>query len=223
MKTRLVLVEDHQIVRQGLRAVLGGVPEFDVVGEAADGLAALKVIESLTPDVVVLDLMIPSLSGLEVARSVTQRFDKLAVVILSMHSDVAYVNESFKAGALGYVLKAQNADELILAIRRAAVGSRYLSPAISEEELNAYAERSGEGVADAMNSLTLREREVLQMTAEGLSGAEIGRRLFISPRTVETHRANVMRKLGIRNQKEMVRYAVERGLIADHARVPESL
>jgi DNA-binding NarL/FixJ family response regulator len=213
MNLRLVIVEDHQIVRQGLHAVLRSEADFEVVGEAADGLAALRQVERLKPDVLVLDLMLPGLGGLEVARRVAQRHPTTRVVILSMHADVAYVAAALQAGAVGYVLKEESAKELTHAIREGAAGRRYISPAISEESLREYEKRSMEGQTDPMHALTLREREVLQMTAEGLSGIEIAERLFISVRTVETHRANLMRKLGVRNQKEVVRFAMERGLL----------
>jgi two-component system, NarL family, response regulator NreC len=159
--------------------------------------------------------MLPGLNGLEVTRRVAQRHSTTRVVILSMHADVAYVAEALRAGAIGYVLKEEGAQQLAQAIREGAVGRRYISPSISEESLRAYEKRVSDGPADPMHALTLREREVLQMTAEGLSGSEIAERLFISPRTVESHRANIMRKVGVRNQKELVRFALERGQKAD--------
>lgn len=210
MNLRLLLVENHQIVRQGLRAVLGNESGFEVIGEAADGVTALRQVERLKPDVLVLDLMLPGLGGLEVTRQVAQRHPATRVIILSMHADVAYVAEALRAGAVGYVLKEESAQQLALAIREGALGKRYVSPAISEEALHEYERRAKDGLADPMHSLTLREREVLQMTADGLSGGEIAQRLFISPRTVESHRANLMRKLRARNQKELVRIALER-------------
>ncbi len=212
MKLRLVIVDDHQIVRQGLLAVLRNEIGFEIVGEASDGLTGLRLVERLKPDVLVLDLMLSGLGGLEVTRRVAQRFSVTRVVILSMHADVAYVAEAFRAGAIGYVLKDEGAQQLAQAIREGAAGRRYISPSIPEESLRLYEQCALDDGADALHALTHREREVLQSTADGLSGGEIAQRLFISPRTVETHRANLMRKLGLRNQKEMVRFAVERGL-----------
>ena len=208
----LVIADDHQIVRQGLRAVLQGEPDFRVVGEAADGLEALKLVERLRPDVLVLDLMMPNLNGLEVLRRVARGSARPRVVVLSMHANEAYAHEALRAGAVAYVLKDHGAKELAQAIRSAVEGTRYLSALLSDEALRAYARKAGEpsSAPDPLRALTDREREVLQLTAEGHTGGDIARRLFISPRTVETHRANLMRKLKVRNQKELVRYALQR-------------
>ena len=210
----LLLADDHQIVRQGLRAILQAVPDFRLVDEAADGPEAVRLAERLQPDVLVLDLMLPGLNGLEVTRHVTRRLPRTRVVILSMHSNAAYVVEALQAGAVGYVLKEAGADDLVKAIRQAVVGQRYLSPGIPEADLIAYTQMTEGATLDPYKTLTLREREVLQLTVEGHSAAEIARRLFISRRTVESHRANLMRKLCVRNQKELTRYAVQRGILA---------
>jgi two-component system, NarL family, response regulator NreC len=222
MAVTLLLADDHQIVRQGLWALLRGVADFRVVGEAADGHDAVREAERLQPDVAVLDLMLPGINGLEVARRVVRRSPRTRIVMLSMHADEAYVIESLRAGASGYVLKDAGADELILGIRAAAAGKRYFSPPLSEPALGAYARKAAGNPLDPYHTLTAREREVLQMTAEGQSGTEIAHRLFISPRTVETHRANLMRKLGLRNLKEVVRYAVQRGVLPGDPPAPGS-
>jgi DNA-binding NarL/FixJ family response regulator len=222
MAVTLLLADDHQIVRQGLWALLKGVPDFRVVGEAADGHEAVREAERLEPDVAVLDLMLPGLNGLEVARRVLRRSPRTRVVMLSMHADQAYVLESLQAGASAYVLKDAGADELIQGIRAAADGKRYFSPPLSEPALGAYARKAAGAPLDPYHTLTAREREVLQMTAEGQSGSEIAHRLFISPRTVESHRANLMRKLGLRNLKEVVRYAVQRGVLPAEPPAPRS-
>jgi two-component system response regulator NreC len=208
----VMLADDHAIVRQGLRAILNTVSDVKLVGEAADGQEALRLAERLRPEVLVLDLMLPGLNGFEVARQVRRRSPHTQVVVLSMHSDAAYVLEALRAGALGYVVKDAGVEELLRAVRMAAAGRRYLSPPLSETALGAVAGRpEGEGLPpDPYETLTAREREVLQLTAEGLSGAAVAARLFISPRTVESHRANLMRKLGVRNQKELIRYALQR-------------
>jgi DNA-binding NarL/FixJ family response regulator len=208
----VLLADDHAIVRQGLRAILQTVPDIRLAGEAADGQEVLRLVERLSPDVLVLDLMLPGLNGFEVARQVRRRVPRTRVVVLSMHADAAYVAEALRAGAVGYVVKDAGIEDLLRAVRAAAAGKRYLSPPLSETALGAFARRAeGEAVpADPYETLTAREREVLQLTAEGHSGAAIAGRLFISPRTVETHRANVMRKLGVRNQKELIRYALQR-------------
>jgi DNA-binding NarL/FixJ family response regulator len=207
-----LLADDHQIVRQGLRAILASVPEFRLAGEAADGQETVRLVERLQPDVLVLDMMMPGLNGLEVTRRILRLSPRTRVVILSMHSHVAYVVEALRAGAAGYVLKESSVEELAQAIRAVVAGKRYLSPAISESALSAYLQNAAETTLDPYHTLTSREREVLQLTAEGLSGTEIAGRLFISSRTVETHRANLMRKLGVRNQKELIRFAVQRGI-----------
>jgi two-component system, NarL family, response regulator NreC len=210
MSLSIVLADDHQMVRQGLRCLLEEVSDFHVVGEAADGRAVAPLIAKLVPDVLILDLMMPGLNGLDVTRLVCSHTPHPAVVVLSMHANEAYVLEALRAGALAYVLKDASSDCLVKAIRTAAAGGRYFSPPLSEEAIEAYAEKLGSAATDPYQLLTVREREVLQLTTEGQSCTEIADRLFISARTVENHRANLMRKLGVRNQKELVRYAVER-------------
>jgi DNA-binding NarL/FixJ family response regulator len=221
MPITVILADDHQIVRQGLRALLKMEPDLHLVGEAADGREAVRLVERLQPQVLVLDLLMPGLNGLEALRQVARRAPRTRVIILSMHSNAAYVLEALRAGAIGYVLKESGAEELVHAIRAAAEGKRYLSPPIYEHELKAYAQRAEGTPPDPYHTLTAREREVLQLTTEGHSGTVIAERLFISPRTVESHRANMMRKLGVRNQKELIRYAIQRGLVsADQQGLP---
>ncbi|MBX3278876.1 MAG: response regulator transcription factor [Acidobacteria bacterium] len=209
----IVLADDHHIVRQAMRALLETVPDFKLVGEAGDGLEAVRTVERLTPGVLVCDLMMPALNGLEVARQVAQR-TRTRVLILSMHSNDAYVSEALSNGAAGYVLKDCQSSELIHAIREIAAGRRYLSPQISERAIELYGRKFGNMPEDPYQTLTTREREVLQLAAEGRTNAQISERLFISPRTIETHRANLMRKLGLQNHGELIRYAVKRGIIS---------
>jgi len=209
----VVLADDHRVVRQGLRALLEAGGRFCVVGEAGNGLEVARLVERLRPDVLVLDLMLPGLNGLEVTRRVKQLSPKTQVVILSMHNDESYVLEALKNGAAAYVLKDSSAEELVKAIGEAMAARRYLSPPLSEAAIEAYLGRAAAGAADPYESLSSREREVLQLAAEGHTNAKIGRRLFISPRTVEIHRANMMKKLGIRNRIELVRYALKRGIL----------
>jgi DNA-binding NarL/FixJ family response regulator len=209
----IVLADDHRVVRQGLRAVLEAEPNLRVIGEAGNGLDVIRLVERLHPDVVVLDLMMPGLNGLEVTRQIRKRSPKTHVVILSMHKDESYVIEALKNGAAGYVLKDSSAEELVKAVHEAAADRHYLSPPLSDSAIEAYVQRATAAATDPYSSLTEREREVLQLAAEGHTNAEIGKRLFISPRTVEVHRANMMQKLGLRNQTELIRYALRRGIL----------
>jgi DNA-binding NarL/FixJ family response regulator len=218
MRISVLLADDHTVVRQGLRALLEHETDLDLVGEAADGLEVLRLVEKLKPAVLVLDLMMPGLNGLEVCERVCRLEQGTRVVVLSMHSEEAYVHAALRAGALGYVVKGATSQELIRAIREAAHNRRFLSSAISEKGLAAYASRAMSAPADTYDTLTAREREVLQLAAEGYSSSEIAQRLFISPRTVETHRSNLLQKLGLKGQTELVRYAIRRGIVSVEAK-----
>jgi two-component system response regulator NreC len=211
--TTIVLADDHHIVRQGLRRLLEDEPDFQVVGDTGDGLEALQLVERLQPDVLVVDLVMPGLSGLEVTRQVNQRSPRTRVVILSMYANEAYVLEALKNGASGYVLKESSGVDLVRAVREALAGRRYLSPPLSEHAIEAYLEKVDTGPLDPYETLTAREREVLHLAAEGHTNNQIAERLSISPRTVETHRANLMRKLGLNNHAELIRYALGRGIL----------
>lgn len=212
--TSIVLADDHPVVRQGLRALLEAETDFRLIGEAGDGLEAVQLAERLCPNVLVLDLMMPGLNGLEVARRVSQRTPQTRIVILSMYASEAYVLEAMKNGAAGYVLKDSTAADLVKAIREVAAGRRYLSSPLSERAIEVYIESAKATTLDLYDTLTTREREVFQMVVEGRTNAEIAARLMISPRTVETHRANLTRKLGLRTQTELVRYALRRGILS---------
>ncbi len=209
----ILLADDHHLVRQGLRALLEGEPHFRLVGEAGDGIEAVRLVERLRPDVLITDVMMPGLSGLEVTRQVTRGATKTRVVILSMHNNDAYIFEAFRNGASAYVLKDSQTSDLIKAVREVAAGRRYLSPPLSERALELYTKKLASVVRDSYETLTTREREVLQMVAEGRTSAEIANRLFISPRTAEGHRANLMRKLALQNHTDLVRFALKRGIL----------
>jgi two-component system response regulator NreC len=211
--TTIVLADDHHVVRQGLRSLLEAEPDFSVIGETGDGLEVTQLVERLRPHVLVLDLMMPGLNGLEVTRQVSQRSPQTRVVILSMHANEAYVLEALRAGAAAYILKESTADELVRAVREAVAGRRYLSPPLSERAIETYMQKAESAALDSYETLTAREREVLHLVAEGHTNAEIADRLFISRRTVETHRANLMRKLGLRSQTDLISYALRRGLL----------
>ncbi len=212
-KTTVVLADDHAVVRRGLRAVLEATEDFAILEEVADGLQVPDAVERLRPNVLVLDLMMPGLNGLEITRRVCHRCPQTRVIILSMHADESYVLEALKNGAVGYVLKEASATDLAQAVREVAAGRRYLSQSLSERALAAYAEKAQAAPPDPYESLTTREREVLQLSAEGHSGPEVATRLGISFRTVETHRANFMRKLGLQGQTDLIRYALRRGIL----------
>jgi len=211
--TTIVLVDDHHILRQGLRALLEAEQDFHLIGEAGDGLEAVQLVERLRPDVLVLDLMMPGLSGLEVTRQVCQRSPHTRVIILSMHNNEAYVLEALRNGAAGYVLKDSSVADLVQAVRAVTAGRRYLSPLLSERAIEVYAQKAQEVAADPYETLTNREREVLHLVAEGCSNTKVAARLSISPRTAETHRANMMRKLDLHTQTDLIRYALRRGII----------
>jgi DNA-binding NarL/FixJ family response regulator len=212
-KTRIVLADDHPVVRHGVRSLLQAEPDFSIVGEASSGLETVQLVEKLQPEVLVVDLMLPGLNGLEVTRQVKQRLPQTRVVVLSMHANEPYVLEALKNGASGYVLKDSSGTDLVLAVKQVLGGQRYLSPPLSERAVEAYLQRSQDTSFDPYDALTEREREVLHLAAEGMSNPDIANRLSISPRTVETHRANLMRKLGLRTQTDLIRYALKRGIL----------
>jgi DNA-binding NarL/FixJ family response regulator len=211
--TTVVLAEDHHIVRQGLKALLTGEKNFKLLGEAADGLEAVALVGRCQPNVLVLDLMIPRLHGLEVLRRVHDEHPATRVIVLSAHAEEHYVVASLRSGALGYVLKDCATSNLIEAIRVVASGKRYLSPALEERAIEAFFQNPIQTGLDPYETLTERERLILQLAAEGLSNPDIARKLFISPRTAETHRANLMRKLTLHSQTDLVRYAIRKKII----------
>ena len=171
------------------------------------------MVESLHPDILVLDLMMGGLNGIEVTRQVSKQSPKTAIIILSMYNNEAYVLEALRAGAKGYILKDSTAAELVKAVREAIIGRHYLSMSLSERAIESYVEKSKETYLDPYDTLTTREREVLHLAAQSCTNAEIAERLYISRRTVEVHRANVMHKLGLRSQPQLIRYAMKRGIL----------
>jgi len=211
---RILLADDHTIVRGGLRMLLEREPGFSVVAEAADGREAIELVESRMPDVAVLDVAMPNLNGIEAARQITARHPGIPVVILSMHSDEGYVLRALKAGARGYLLKDAPETDLIAAIRAVHRGEAYFSPAVSKMLVEDYVRQLCEqNVEDTYELLTPREREVLQMLAEGKSNKEVANRLNLSLYTVETHRGNILQKLNLHGTPELILYAVRKGVI----------
>ncbi len=213
MAISILLADDHVILRQGLRAILDAEADLQIVGEAGDGLETLNLVEKLQPDVLVLDLVLPGLGGLEVARQVHQQYPRIHIVVLSMYTTEAYIVQALKNGAQAYVRKGSGASELIEAIHTVVAGGRYLSPPFTENRIVNYLKRTQTDELDPYETLTNRERQVFHLMTEGLSTTEIAQRLVISPRTAEIHRAKVMDKLGLNNPTDLIRYAVQRGIL----------
>ena len=213
-RTKVILADDHQIVRQGLRALLESEPDIDVVGEVSEGLSVADMVTKLNPDVLVLDLMMPGLNGLEVTRQVSQRSPNVRIIVLSMHANEAYVLEALRNGAAGYVLKESSTETLVTAIRTTMEGRRYLCAPLSEMAMEAFLQKAQNVAVDPYDSLTGREREVLQLAAEGHTNTAIAERLSISPRTAEVHRARIMEKLQLTNQTGLIKYAIRKGLLS---------
>jgi two-component system, NarL family, response regulator NreC len=211
--TTVVLADDHHVVRQSFRLLLEAESDFQVLGEAASGLEAIELVERLKPDVVVVDIMMPELNGIEVARRIKKNLPNTVIVILSMYENEAYVLEALRAGVSAYVLKKSTAQELVYAIRQGLAGHLFLSPPLSQHAIEAYMQRAQGTPLDPYETLTSREREILHLSAEGLTNSEIAIRLSISPRTAEMHHGNLMRKLHLRTQTELIRFALQRGIL----------
>ena len=210
---RIILADDHKVVRTGLQALLRSEADLDVIGQCGDGLEAIKLADELLPDVMVVDVIMGGVSGLEVTRQVHKKYPQIGIVILSMHNNEGYVLEALRSGAKAYVLKDSGPEELIKAIREVHAGRRYLSTSLSERAIDVYLHQSEMGSATPLNQLTTREREILQLTAQGYTNARIAEVLYISRRTVETHRANLMQKLDLHNHGQLIQYATDNGLI----------
>jgi two-component system response regulator NreC len=209
----IILADDHPVVQRGMHALLAREPDFSIVGVATDGLETVRLTERLKPDILDLDLMMPGLSGLEALRILRERSPRTRTVILSMYSSSAFIGQALQNGAIGYVLKNCTEENLIRAVREAAAGRRFLSPPVTEIAINAYIEQSKIGSFDPQETLTPRQREVLQLAAEGKTNVEIAARLNLSQRTVENHRATLMQRLGLQNQTKLIRHAIRHGLI----------
>lgn len=210
--TTVVIADDHDVVRRGIRGMVESDGSCKVVAEAADGLAATQAVEKFKPGILFLDLNMPRLHGLEVLKQARSSSPRTKVIILSMHNDEPYVIEALRAGASAYLLKGSESQEIAIALKEVLANRRYLSAPLSEWAITALTSK-GSDASDPLAELTHREREVLQLAAEGLSMTEIAEKLFISPRTGETHRANLMRKLGLQTQTDLVRFAIRKGLI----------
>lgn len=214
MKTRLLLVDDHEVVRSGLRMLLEGEEDVEIIGEAASAEEAIQRVHELSPDVVLMDIGLPDVSGIEAAKRIKEQSSGTEVVALTIHEDEEYFFKMMEAGAVGYVPKRAAPEELLTAIRLAAEGEVYLYPSMAKLLVNDYLAQSDRSTADEqLDDLTPREQEVLTHLADGATNPEIGETLGISPKTVARHRENIMHKLNLHSRTELVKYAIRKGII----------
>lgn len=217
MTHRIAIADDHDVVRQGLRSVLRNELDFHVVAEAADGVSALRMVEQYKPDVLLIDVSMAGTCGLEVIRECGRISPATRAIVVTMHASELYIATAFRNGAAGYVLKDRCSSELPDAVRHVRSGGRYLSPALADLPIDEWLAKLDSETLDPYETLSTRERQVLQLSAEGHTAARVGEILCISARTVETHRATLMRKLGLRTHSDLVLFAVGRGLVAGKA------
>jgi len=214
-KYRIVIAEDHTILREGLRSLLSSSPAFEVVGEAEDGREAIQCVVKYKPDLILTDLSMPRMDGMEAIREIKKQSPKTKILVLTVHKAEEYILNTFKAGAEGYLLKDSTHSELMIAIKNILSGKRYISPGISDKVLEGYLEeRKTLKVRTSWETLTPREREILKLIAEGYKNKEIANYLCISPKTVEKHRSNLMEKLNLHNVQTLTAFAMEKGLIS---------
>lgn len=215
MNTRILLVDDHQIMREGLMSLMAGEPDLEVVGDASDGRQAVQMARRLKPDLVVMDISMPGLSGIEATRKILDELDRVRVLALSMHADPRFVAGALEAGAHGYMIKDCTSQELLECIRTVAGGGTYLSPQVAEVVVKGFVRRLGEETGTPPASvLTPREREVLQLLVEGHTVKAIAERIHLGIKTVETHRRNIMEKLGLKNMVDLIKYAMREGVVS---------
>jgi len=213
--TRILLVDDHQIMREGLMSLMAGEPDLEVVGDASDGRQAVQMAKKLKPDLVVMDISMPGLSGIEATRQILEELSRVRVLALSMHADPRFVAGALEAGAHGYMIKDCTSQELLECIRTVAEGGTYLSPQVAEVVVRGFVRRLGEETGTPPASvLTPREREVLQLLVEGHTVKAIAQRIHLGVKTVETHRRNIMEKLGLKNMVDLIKYAMREGVVS---------
>lgn len=212
MKIKILLVDDHKILRDGICSIVKGCPDMEVIGEAADGITALSLVEKLSPDVVIMDISMPDLNGIDATRRIITDHPKIKIIALSMHHEKQFVSEIFKAGASGYLLKDCAFDELEHAVRIVMDGKTYINPQIANLVIESLVNQPQATSQKIFTLLTDREREVLQHIAEGQSTKEIASKLNVSAKTIESHRRQVMSKLNMRNVAELTKYAIREGL-----------
>jgi two-component system response regulator NreC len=213
--TRILLVDDHQIMREGLMSLMANEPDLEVVGDASDGRQAVQLAKRLRPDLVVMDISMPGLSGIEATRQILEELDRARVLALSMHADPRFVAGALEAGAHGYMIKDCTSQELLECIRTVANGGTYLSPQVAEVVVKGFVRRLGEETGTPPASvLTPREREVLQLLVEGHTVKAIAERIHLGVKTVETHRRNIMEKLGLKSMVDLIKYAMREGVVS---------
>lgn len=210
---RVLIADDHTIVRSGVHMLLEIEPDFVVVGEALNGNEAIKLAQSLKPDLILMDITMPEMDGLEATRQIKERWPEINILVLTMHRSDEYFFEILKAGASGYILKTADTEELLQAARATARGDVFLNPGMAKKLLGEYLNQMDKASDADDNALSLREKEILQFLVEGYSNKEIAEKLFISPSTVNTHRSNLMSKLGLSTRRELIQYARQRGII----------
>ena len=220
-KRKIVVAEDHKILREGLKSLLRTIEDLEIIGEAADGLEAIRCVEKYHPELLLLDLSMPKMNGISVIRDIKSRFPETKILVLTIHDSEDYILEAFHAGLDGYCLKDANYSELLNAIRSVLDGKTYLSPTISEKVLTGFlGDRKTLKSRSSWETLTYREREVLKLVGEGYKNKEISDYLFISAKTVEKHRSNIMRKLDVHTASALTAIAIERGLVTRSAANP---
>jgi DNA-binding NarL/FixJ family response regulator len=213
-KQRIVIAEDHRILREGLRALISSNPDFDIVGEAEDGRDAIRCVEKLVPDLILLDLSMPRMNGMEAIKEIKKQCPETKILVLTVHRTEEYILTTLRAGANGYVLKDATHTELMMAMKSVLTGKTYLSPGVSEKVIEGYLEgRKTLRSSTPWDTLTQREREVLKLIAEGYKNKEIADYLYISVKTVEKHRANLMKKLDLHDTSSLTAFAMEKGLV----------
>ena len=223
-KQRIIIAEDHRILREGLRALISSNPNFDIVGEAEDGRDAIRCVENLMPDLILLDLSMPRMNGMEAIKEIKKQCPETKILVLTVHRTEEYILATLRAGANGYVLKDATHAELLMAMKSVLMGKRYLSPGVSEKVIEGYLEgRKTLRSSTPWDTLTQREREVLKLIAEGYKNKESADYLYISVKTVEKHRANLMKKLDLHSTSSLTAFAMEKGLVNREIPINSSL
>jgi two-component system, NarL family, response regulator NreC len=214
-KVRIVIAEDHTILREGLKSLLSSNPDFEIIGEAEDGREAIRCVEKFKPDLILMDLSMPRMNGMDAIKEIKKRFSETKILVLTVHKTEEYILATLKSGADGYILKDSTHAELVLAVKNVLSGKHYISPGISEKVIEGYLEgKKTLKRKSSWETLTQREREILKLIAEGYKNKEIADYLCISPKTVEKHRANLMEKLALHNVQALTTFAIEKGLVS---------